>query len=174
MIQIAVAANPFSMEFSEINKNNFDVVSQIYKSGIATRNATFETTVPSFEIWDKKYLPFGRIALYENEEMLGWASLSKVSERDVYRGVAEVSVYVSETAQGKGVGTKLLQQLIKTSESEGIWTLQCGIMRENTASIQLHKKCGFREIGYREKVAKLDNRWRDNIIMERRSNVIGF
>lgn len=162
------------MKFSEINTTNYEAVSQIYKSGIATENATFETLVPSFEAWDKKYLPFARIALYEDKTMLGWAALSKVSERLVYRGVAEVSVYVSEKAQGKGIGTKLLLQLIKESELEGIWTLQCGIMRENKASIQLHKKCGFRIIGYREKIGQLNGVWRDNVSMERRSKVIGI
>lgn len=161
------------MEFLGINKKNFDSVAKIYRAGIDTGNATFETSVPSFEKWDKKHLPFGRIIVSENKKILGWASLSKVSERLVYSGVAEVSVYVSGSEQGKGIGTLLLQKLIEISESRGIWTLQCGIMRENTASIQLHKKCGFREIGYREKVGKLNGVWKDNIIMERRSKIVG-
>ncbi|GHC59550.1 GNAT family N-acetyltransferase [Ulvibacter litoralis] len=162
------------MKFSEINKDNYKQVSDIYRSGIKTENATFEVNVPSFEAWDQKYLPFGRIIIHKDEIVLGWASLAKVSDRLVYKGVAEVSVYVSPNAQGKGTGTKLLKKLIEISESEGIWTLQCGIMRENVASIQLHKKCGFREIGYREKVGKLNNVWRDNVIMERRSKVVGL
>lgn len=162
------------MGFLKIDKNNFANVARIYRTGIETGTATFEINVPSFEEWDKKHLPFGRITIMENERMLGWASLSKVSDRCVYGGVAEVSVYVSSSAQGQGIGTRLLQKLIEISESEGIWTLQCGIMRENTASIRLHKKCGFREIGYREKVGKLNGVWRDNIILERRSKTVGI
>jgi len=159
------------MEFSEIDKHNFDAVAEIYKTGIQTGNATFETTIPSFEEWDKKHLPFGRIVLLKDENIMGWASLSKVSDCCVYEGIAEVSVYVS--TYGRGLGTLLLQKLIEISESKGLWTLQCGIMRENIASIRLHKKCGFREIGYREKVGKQDGVWRDNIIMERRSKIVG-
>lgn len=162
------------MEFSKIDKTNFFSVAQIYKEGIDTGNATFETNIPLFGEWDKKHLPFGRIVTVENGSILGWASLSPVSLRDVYAGVAEVSVYVALSAQGKGVGTKLLKNLIEISESQGIWTLQCGIMRENMASLQLHKNCGFREIGYREKVGKLGDVWRDNIIMERRSKIVGI
>ena len=159
------------MEFSEIDKHNFDAVAEIYKTGIQTGNATFETTIPSFEEWDKKHLPFGRIVLLKDENIMGWASLSKVSDRCVYEGIAEVSVYVS--TYGRGLGTLLLQKLIEISESKGLWTLQCGIMRENIASIRLHKKCGFIEIGYREKVGIQDGVWRDNIIMERRSKIVG-
>lgn len=159
------------MEFSEIDKHNFDAFAEIYKTGIQTGNATFETTIPSYEEWDKKHLPFGRIVLLKDKNIMGWASLSKVSDRCVYEGIAEVSVYVS--TYGRGLGTLLLQKLIEISESKGLWTLQCGIMRENIASIRLHKKCGFREIGYREKVGKQDGVWRDNIIMERRSKIVG-
>jgi L-amino acid N-acyltransferase YncA len=159
------------MVFSKIDKHNFSAVAEIYKTGIDTGNATFETIIPSFEEWDKKHLPFGRIVLEKDETVIGWAALSKVSDRCVYEGVAEVSIYVAH--QGKGLGTVLLQQLIKISESKGIWTLQCGIMRENMASIKLHKKCGFRIIGYREKIGKRNGVWRDNIIMERRSKIAG-
>lgn len=161
------------MYYLKICKSNFNKVSKIYKQGLETKNATFETTIPTYEKWDKNHLPFGRIAAFEMNKMLGWAALSKVSERAVYKGIAEVSIYISTLQQGKGIGFLLLQKLIEISESNSLWTLQCGIMRENTASIQLHKKCGFREIGYREKVGKLDGIWRDNIIMERRSKIIG-
>lgn len=159
-------------EFSKIDTNNFDAVAQIYKAGIQTANATFETSIPSFEEWDQKHLPFGRIVILKDETLVGWAALSKVSDRCVYEGVAEVSVYVS--VRGEGLGTQLLQKLIEISESEGLWTLQCGIMRENIASIRLHEKCGFRKIGYREKVGKLNGIWRDNILMERRSKTVGI
>lgn len=161
------------MKFSKIDENNFDAVAKIYKVGIETGNATFETNIPSFEDWDKTHLPYGRIVILENEKILGWAALSKVSDRCVCSGIAEVSVYISPDTRGKGIGSQLLQKLIEISESEGLWTLQCGIMRENKASIGLHKKCGFREIGYREKVGKREGVWRDNIIMERRSKIVG-
>ena len=159
-------------KFSKIDTNNFDAVAQIYKAGIETGNATFETNIPSFEEWDEKHLPFGRIVIIKDGILVGWAALSKVSDRCVYEGVAEVSVYVSD--HGKGLRTQLLQKLIEVSESEGLWTLQCGIMRENIASIRLHEKCGFRKIGYRENVGKLNGVWRDNILMERRSKTVGI
>ena len=117
-------------------------------------------------------MPFGRIVIIKDGILVGWAALSKVSDRCVYEGVAEVSVYVSD--HGKGLRTQLLQKLIEVSESEGLWTLQCGIMRENIASIRLHEKCGFRKIGYRENVGKLNGVWRDNILMERRSKTVGI
>jgi L-amino acid N-acyltransferase YncA len=161
------------MEFLPIDQANFHQVAAIYKSGMDTGNATFETTVPSYEAWDKSHLPFGRIAAVAGSTMLGWTALSKVSDRCVYGGVAEVSIYIAPERQGKGLGRILLQKLIEVSEQNGIWTLQCGIMRENEASIQLHLKCGFRLIGYREKVGKLGDVWRDNVIMERRSMVVG-
>ncbi len=162
------------MEFKNINEENFSFVLKIYKSGLATEKATFETETPSFEKWDKAHLSFGRIAIFENKTMLGWGALSKVSNRSVYKGVVENSLYVSPSHQGLGVGTKILQKLIEISETNGLWTLQCGIMRENIASINLHKKCGFREIGFREKIGKLNGVWKDNIIMERRSKIIGI
>ena len=162
------------MKFSEINKDNFHLVTKIYKDGIDTGKATFETTIPSYQKWDNTHHTFGRISAYNNAKMLGWAALSKVSDRCVYQGVAEVSVYVSSSSQGMGIGTKLLQKLIEVSELNGIWTLQCGIMTENTSSIHIHKKCGFREIGYREKVGNLNGVWKDNIILERRSKIIGI
>ncbi|GLR16959.1 GNAT family N-acetyltransferase [Portibacter lacus] len=161
------------MEFKEINETNYSQVASIYLEGIATGMATFETSAPEWKNWDKGHLPFGRIALYENEKMLGWGSLSPVSSRCVYGGVAEVSVYVGQDARGQGVGRRILEQLVKISEENGLWTLQSGIMRENIGSINLHIKCGFREIGFREKVSQLNGDWKDNVLMERRSKVVG-
>ncbi len=162
------------MVFKSIDASNYKDVANIYALGIATGNATFETTVPNFTEWDEKHLPFGRIALYNSTQMLGWAALSKVSYRAAYSGVAELSIYITPNMHGKGIGTLILQQLIVESEQHNIWTLQCGIMRENMASILLHKKCGFREIGYREKIGILHGVWRDNVLMERRSAIIGI
>lgn len=162
------------MEFRDISSHNYPQVASIYLQGINTGNATFETAVPSYKTWNKNHLEFARLALYKDEEMAGWAALSKVSDRCVYGGVAEVSIYIAPNSQGKGMGTILLNKLIEDSEKHGIWTLQCGIMKENQASINLHLKCGFRNIGYREKVGKHNDIWRDNVIMERRSKTVGI
>lgn len=162
------------MKIEPITPEIYPKVRTIYEEGIATGMATFETSTPNWEFWDGAHLSYGRIVAMEAGEILGWASLAPVSSRCVYGGVAEVSVYVSSTARGKGVGTLLLNELIRISEREGIWTLQSGIMPQNQASIALHHKCGFRTIGYREKVAKLKGVWTDNVLMERRSKMVGI
>ena len=148
-------------------------VADIYAQGIATGIATFETSVPSYEDWDNNHLTSCRLVASAGGQLAGWAALSPVSGRCVYGGVAEVSVYVSPDFHGKGIGKLLLNQLILDSEAEGLWTLQSGIFPENAASIRLHEACGFRKIGYREKVAKRDGHWKDNLIFERRSTVVG-
>lgn len=162
-----------NMKFESINSNNFADVARIYKEGILTGMATFETDIPTWDKWDGAHMNFGRISIYEDGRMLGWAALTPVSDRCVYGGVAEVSVYVSQLSRGKGIGKMLLKRLVKISEENQIWTLQSGIFKENTASIVLHEKCGFRVIGYREKIGKLHGEWKDNVLMERRSNIIG-
>tara|TARA_R110000868_G_scaffold68720_1_gene203199 strand:+ start:31445 stop:31933 length:489 start_codon:yes stop_codon:yes gene_type:complete len=162
------------MQFFPITESYYPEVAQIYEEGIKTGMATFETTVPDWNTWDSSHLPFGRIALTENAQILGWASLSPVSSRCVYGGVAEVSVYVAEKARGKGIGKKLLQELIRISEENNLWTLQSGIMSANKSSIQMHINCGFRVIGYREKIGQLHGIWLDNVILERRSKIIGI
>jgi L-amino acid N-acyltransferase YncA len=148
-------------------------VKLIYQQGIATGNATFETTAPTWEAWDKAHKQEARIVAIENNEVLGWAALTAVSSRCVYAGVAEVSVYVAATARGKNVGTQLLKELITKSEAANIWTLQASIFRENIASIALHEKNGFRTIGFRERIGKLNGIWRDNMYLERRSKIVG-
>ncbi len=162
------------MELVAITKDWFPEVARIYSEGLNTGIATFETQVPDWEHWNASRHIFGRIAFIENEKMLGWASLSPVSGRAVYSGVAETSIYISEHSRGKGIGEKLLRALILESEKNNVWTLQAGIFRENEPSIALHSKCGFRKIGYREKVASRNGIWYDNIIMERRSKIIGI
>jgi phosphinothricin acetyltransferase len=147
-------------------------VKTIYEKGIATKSATFETAVPEWDEWDREHLGTCRFVARNGQHIVGWAALSPVSGRCIYSGVAEVSVYVSEDAQGKGIGKILLNKLIKASESENIWTLQAGIFPENQTSIGLHKKLGFREVGYREKIGKMDGKWRDVILLERRSKLI--
>ncbi len=149
-------------------------VKQIYESGIATGIATFETTAPSWEKWNDGHLAFARLVAVDNNEVVGWAALSPVSSRCVYGGVAEVSVYVADKHKGKGIGKLLLQKLIKESESNRIWTLQAGIFTDNAASVKLHEKVGFRVIGHREKIGKLNDIWKDNYILERRSKIVGI
>lgn len=162
------------MEFKPVTKENFPKLVEIYSQGIATNIATFQNDLPIWKDWDKGHLNFCRISLYDNDKMIGWTALSPVSSRCVYSGVAEVSVYVATDARGKGVGQILLNELIKQSEANGIWTLQSGIFAENKPSIKLHENCGFRIVGYREKIGKKNGVWKDNILMERRSQVIGI
>jgi phosphinothricin acetyltransferase len=147
-------------------------VLEIYRQGIATGNATFETETPPWEKWTAAHLPHSRIVARDGTGVLGWAALSAVSGRCVYAGVAEVSIYIAEREQGRGVGRALLEELIRQSEKNGLWTLQAGIFPENRASIRLHKSCGFREVGRRERIGKLGERWRDTVLLERRSKTV--
>lgn len=157
-----------------MSSSDWDAVSTIYKEGIATGFATFETDVPGYESWDAAHMSACRLVAVENEHVLGWAALSPVSSRCVYGGIGEVSVYVGNDSRGKGVGKLLLEALIKESEAEGLWTIQSGIFPENEGSIELHKKMGFRYIGKREKVGKLHGVWKDNLLFERRSKTVGI
>lgn len=147
---------------------------EIYQHGIDTGNATFETEVPSPEALEEKFLSHSRIAAIEGNKVIGWAALSPTSKRDCYKGVAEVTVYVHKNHQGQGVGKMLLKELIRQSEANGIWSLLSVIHQENRASIHLHEQCGFRVIGYRERIAQLNGVWRTTIMMEKRSQTIGI
>jgi len=148
-------------------------VKKIYLEGIATGHATFETAAPSWEHWDAAHLPFARLVARQDDKLMAWAALSPVSQRCVYGGVAEVSVYVSASSRRSGVGRRLLQALIEESEQNGIWTLQAGMFPENTGSLALHQSCGFREVGRRQRIGKMNGIWRDTILLERRSTVVG-
>ena len=152
---------------------DWDAVRAIYLEGIATRNATFETESPSWDTWNNNHRPDCRLVARSNEKVLGWAVLSLVSRRPVYSGVAEVSVYVAADARGMGVGAALLGSFINASEKAGIWSLQAGLFKEISASITLHKGVGFREIGFQERKGSMDGVWRDVLLMERRSQVVG-
>ena len=147
---------------------DWEQVRSIYLEGIRSGNSTFETDTPSWEKWNEGHRQFARLVVRDGESVVGWAALSPVSKRLVYRGVAEVTVYVTESARGKGIGRALLEALIDESEKNDIWTLQASIFPENVASIELHLRCGFREVGRRERIAMLKGVWRDTILFERR------
>ena len=151
---------------------DWEQVRAIYLEGVREGNSTFETEAPSWEAWDEAHHKSPRLVMRAGNQVLGWAALSPVSKRRVYGGVAEVSVYITESARGKGIGRALLEALIENSEQAGIWTLQASIFPENEASIELHLKCGFREVGRRERIAKLKGVWRDTILFERRSRLV--
>jgi L-amino acid N-acyltransferase YncA len=153
--------------------SDWEQVRAVYREGIATRNATFETKAPSWEKWDAAHLPGVRVVARAGDRLLGWAALSPVSSRCVYAGVAEVSVYVGARFTRRGIGRALLEALIALSEEHGIWTLQAGAFPGNHASLALCGKCGFREVGRRERLGRLDGVWRDVILLERRSRVVG-
>jgi phosphinothricin acetyltransferase len=161
------------VKIRDFNKDDFHVVQDIYQQGIDTGNATFQQTAKSWEEWNNSMLTCCRLIAIENNQISGWAGLSAVSSRAVYSGVAEVSVYVAAHVQGKGVGQKLLSQLVLASENNNIWMLQAGIFPENIGSIALHKKNGFRQLGVREKVGQMNGVWRDSVFMERRSQIVG-
>ena len=152
---------------------DWDDVRRIYVEGIATGNATLETEAPSWEKWDRGHRGDARFVAREEHRVVGWAALSRVSERCVYEGVAEVSVYVASDARGRGVGRRLLEELVRASEDAGVWTLQAGIFPENAASIALHERCGFRVVGTRQRLGRLRGRWRDVALLERRSPRVG-
>jgi phosphinothricin acetyltransferase len=158
-----------SISVAQLEPEHWPAVVRIYREGIATGNATFETTAPRWEKWDSDHLPNLRLVAMENDDVVGWTALSPVSDRCVYGGVAEESVYVAEAARGRGIGRMLLEELIRRSEDAGIWTIQTGIFPENEASIRLHERVGFRVLGVREKLGRLDGVWRDVVFLERRS-----
>jgi L-amino acid N-acyltransferase YncA len=155
-------------------------VFEIYRQGIATGHATFEVAVPpDWDRWFASRLARGRLVAKSEDRIVGWAALSPVSARAVYAGVCEVSVYVADGAQGLGVGGALLRALVEASEGAGIWTLQASIFPENQASVALHQRFGFRHMGTREKIAWMSygpqaGRWRDTVILERRSGIVGI
>ena len=152
---------------------DWNAVRSIYREGIATGNATFETDVPAWEAWDRGHLRACRLVAWGDGQVVGWAALSPYSSRRAYAGVAGLSIYVSASARGWGIGKALLVALVEASERAGLWTLQAGIFPENTSSIALHRACGFREVGRRERIGQMQGVWRDVVLMERRSKVVG-
>ena len=164
------------MEFviDQMHSSDWEQVATIYQQGMDTGLATFEQVVPAYDKWDASHLESCRLVARRGGKVLGWAALSPTSSRCCYRGVAEHSVYVAPLAKGQGVGTALLTALLKASEEAGFWTVQSGITSGNKASLALHQKCGFRVIGYREKIGQMaDGTWHDVVLVERRSKVVG-
>ena len=155
-------------------KSDFPSVKDIYQQGIDSGDATFQEQAKDYDDWNESLLPNCRLVAENNRQIIGWAALSSASNRCVYSGIAEVSVYVSSNSQGSGVGNSLLDALIKASEEQGIWTLQAGIFPENKASIHIHSKNGFKVLGIREKLGQMNGIWRDIVFMERRSKVVGL
>jgi len=161
------------MMIRSMTKHDSSRILEIYKMGIDTGNATFETVVPSWSDWDIKHLEHSRLVYVENDKILGWGALSPVSARAVYKGVAEISIYVDTNNLGKGIGSQLMEKMIQSSEQQGIWTLFSSVFPENTSTIKLHEKFGFRVIGTRERIAQLNGKWRDTVLLERRSKTVG-
>jgi L-amino acid N-acyltransferase YncA len=152
----------------ELRGDDWPAVAAVYEEGIRTRNATFETTAPSWEQWDARHLPRPRLVAADEEAVVGWAALVPYSARACYAGVVEDSIYVAERVRGRGIGHALLIELCTLADELGIWTIQAGIFPENEASLALHERCGFRRVGVRERIGQLDGAWRDVVLLERR------
>ncbi len=161
-------------DLQPLEARHWEGVRTIYEEGIRTGNATFETSAPEWQVWNGAHLADCRLVALDGNRVLGWAALSPVSDRCAYNGVGEVSVYVAATARGRGIGKALLLELAGESEKAGIWTLQAGMFPENRPSIEMHRACGFREVGLRKRLGKLQGNWRDVLLMERRSEVAGL
>ncbi|UXY30884.1 GNAT family N-acetyltransferase [Streptomyces sp. HUAS TT20] len=166
-------SSPTSVTITPMAAAHADEVLTIYQAGIDEGNATFETTAPTWQAFDSAKLPEHRfVALAEDEAVLGWVAATTVSDRCAYAGVIEHSVYVDPDARGRGVASALLKALIDSTEAAGVWTIQSGIFPENTASIALHQRAGFRIIGTRERIGRHHGRWRDVVLVERRSPLV--
>jgi L-amino acid N-acyltransferase YncA len=157
------------VEIRPLEPADWPDVERIFVDGIATRNATFETEPPSWPEFDHDHLPDHRLVAVEDGRVLGWATLAPTSSRDCYSGVTESSVYVAEAARGRGVGLALMTALLAGADAAGIWTVQAAMFSENLASVRLHGRLGFRVVGRRERIARLDGAWRDTLLLERRS-----
>jgi L-amino acid N-acyltransferase YncA len=160
------------MEVRDLRTEDWPEVARIYREGIETGNATFETEVPPWEEWDARHLSEHRLVAERDGRVVGWVALVPVSSRECYSGVAELSAYVSEEARSQGIGRELLAAAIESAERTGIWTLQTSVFPENEASLRLLRRSGFREVGVRKRIGRLHGIWRDTVLVERRSEVI--
>lgn len=157
-----------------VQPNDWPAIAAIYQQGIDTGVATFETQAPAPDKMAAKYMAAPKLVVEQDGQVVGYALLSAVSDRCVYGGVAEVSIYIAASHRGLGIGKRLLEQLIAESEQLGLWTIQATVIAKNKASIAVHKQAGFREVGYREKIVKHFGVWHDTILLERRSTVMGL
>jgi len=157
----------------KLHSKDGPAVLEIYRQGLDTGEASFEAEPPDWSTWQTKYHPFCRLVWDQDGEVQGWAALAPVSARDCYRGVAEVSIYIATDCLGQGIGNKLMAALVEQSESQQIWSLYSSIFPENQATLKLHLRHGFRKVGIREHIAQRDGRWRDTLILERRSGKVG-
>jgi L-amino acid N-acyltransferase YncA len=164
-----MAVESANMTIARLEAEHWPGVARVYEEGIATRNATFETEVPTWEAWDSAHVDEHRFVALRNGEVVGWAAVSPVSSRCCYAGVVENSVYVAEAARGEGIGRRLLEELIASTEGAGIWTIEAGMFPENEGSIRLHEAAGFERVGTHKRLGKLDGVWRDVLMLERRS-----
>jgi L-amino acid N-acyltransferase YncA len=162
-----------AIALDDLRPEHWPDVARIYADGIATGNATFETDVPQWERWDDAHLPDHRFVAMCGSGVVGWVAVTPVSDRCVYGGVVENSVYVAESGRGRGVGRLLLERLIASTEAAGIWTIQTGIFPENDVSVRLHQRVGFEIVGRRKRIGKLNGVWRDVLLIERRSTIVG-
>ena len=173
MTPLGLGAKYVQMRIDAMTADDWPRVREIYEAGIATGDATFEVEAPGWSAWTDSHLPAHRlVARNDDGSVVAWAALSPVSDRCVYAGVAESSIYVAPEARGRGLGRALLIDLVRGAEAGGIWTIQTGIFPENTASLRLHQACGFRVVGVRRRIARHHGRWRDVVFVERRSPVI--
>lgn len=162
------------MQIMGMIPEHWPAVEEIYQQGIDTRSATFETQTPSWEVFDKKFMQVGRLVAVENNIVTGWIALVPVSQRECYRGIAEISVYIHNDHHRKGIGRALMERVSEESEKAGYWSLLSVIHEENAASIRLHEQCGYRMIGRRERIACLHGIWKTTVMMEKRSTKIGI
>jgi len=167
---MAVGVDRVAVE--EMTESDWPAVAEIYRQGLDTGHASFETEVPGYEAWDRAHLERPRLVARLDGDLVGWAALSPVSDRCAYGGVAEDSVYVTTGRTGLGIGRSLLSELVRRAEDEGIWTIQAGLFPENAASLALHERCGFRVVGRRERLGRHHGVWRDVLLVERRSDRI--
>jgi L-amino acid N-acyltransferase YncA len=169
-----VRAQQVRLRIRDLRPGDWPEVAEIFEAGIRTRNATFETVVPAWEEWNAGHLARPRLVAVEGGDsaVVGWAALAPVSARACYAGVAEDSVYVARGRQGRGVGRTLLERLVRDAEAAGLWTIQTSIFPENRASLAVHLRCGFRIVGIRERIARLDGAWRDSLLLERRAGAV--
>jgi L-amino acid N-acyltransferase YncA len=167
-----MAVDSATTTIERLKPEHWPGVARVYEAGTATGNATFETEVPTWKAWDSSHLAEHRLVALRNGEVVGWTAVSPVSDRCVYGGVVENSVYVAEAARGQGLGQRLLEALIASTEAAGIWTIQTGIFPENEGSIRLHERVGFEVVGRRKRLGKLRGHWRDVLLLERRSETV--